>query len=247
MQLSTVKYTLLLTLAVLVIAAFTETWVGARLRDAATRLRDHPRLEFVYREARQVVEARLGQFASFLAPLGVSAVVASPKDAPEAILRAELRPVIMARKKSSFESIGLTALREVITDFGGDAANIAADAEITDPLTRQLLHFDALYNESGVRVGFDFQSLKSSIYPNPFHFSKAEFDALRAREDAKTLAAARAGVTLISIPYTTDRCERDSREESGWVHIAGLSADDRKARIKRHILSELTFRASGSA
>lgn len=239
-----VKYALAISVLFVVVAATTDTVVGAWVRSLGTKVASHPRLEFLATEARAAVEARLRRF------LGPLAGVIGPRTHSideKTVVNGGFPVTSKAhgatpRRKSSFETLGADAFREVVADYGGDPARVVLDATVSDPLTGETLRFDVSYIDERASIAVDFKSLASTLYPNPFHLSRREFDDAAARCSEKALAASRAGALYIDVPYTVDRCEPDSREETGWRHISNLSDSNRRERIRRFIHSELIRR-----
>lgn len=227
-------------LLALAFMAATDTVIGRRLRSAGMRLISHPKLAFLGPDIRGAVETRLRWL---LGESDTKRVIAD-KNYHNSLRRHPLN------RKSTFETLGVAALKEVVADYGGDDSQVVENASMVcfdEASVKRELHFDAMYTGPLVSVAVDFLGISDSIYPNPFHLTREEFNARASRLESKVVDALRSGVMLVPVPYTVDRCERDSREESGWRFVPELSNSERKDRIASYIKMELTRRLNSSA
>jgi hypothetical protein len=71
---------------------------------------------------------------------------------------------------------------------------------LVNPETNRRLEIDC-YNEE-LKVGAEFNGIGHYIYPNPFHHSKSEFEALQRRDAYKVKTCKEKGVVLFVVPDT---------------------------------------------
>lgn len=247
LHLGQVKFILLLVVVAVAIVAFTDTRGGHLLRKLAIRVFEHPRIRSAIEHCKRMLLEALphptapepGADVSGHSAKTFSSFPLREGDRVATVESVESDGTLSLRSVTSFEAIGHAALSEIVEEYGGDAHKLVRHAVVRNRKTGEALRFDSMYSDRGQSFAFDFQGLKSALYPNPFHFSERDFEAQRAFDARKALAAARAGIVLVTVPYVIDRCERDSREVSGWRHEPALTAQDRKRRIKRYLHAQV--------
>jgi hypothetical protein len=76
-------------------------------------------------------------------------------------------------------------------------------AFLTNPATNRPLELDA-YNEK-LKLAAEFQGVQHYEFPNPFHNTRAQFEAQQQRDTLKVRLCAEHGVRLLVVPHTVAR------------------------------------------
>jgi hypothetical protein len=95
-------------------------------------------------------------------------------------------------------------------------------AFLRNPTSKRCLELDA-YNEE-LQLGVEFNGIQHHAFPNPFHSTRAQFEAQRQRDHLKVELCKKHNVTLIAVPHYVVRDELEEYLRS-QLHSQGFALD----------------------
>jgi hypothetical protein len=155
----------------------------------------------------------------------------------------ESKPAVnRTKRRSQFQEMGLSVLKDIIKEYGGNPEALKENARVkgvVNPSTGRLLEFDALYTEGGHAIAVEFQGSQHTQYPNAYHRTRHDFQLQQDRDKAKSDAAEHLGIFLIPVPHHVERCVPDAEEPSGWRYDASITKAERYSRLRVFIEGEM--------
>ena len=104
-------------------------------------------------------------------------------------------------------------------------------AFLTNPATGYPLELDAFNAE--LKLGAEFHGVQHYEFPNPFHSTRAQFEAQQRRDALKVRLCQECGVRLLVVPHTVNRDDIEA-------HLKQILTSDPSLKSVYKNLAEIT-------